>query len=54
MILQIHDELLISVADKDKEIVAKLAQEALESVVQWSVPLVATIRFGKNWDEVTK
>ncbi len=54
IILQIHDELLISVANDDKEIVSSLVKEALENVVQWKVPLVATIRFGITWDEVTK
>jgi len=54
MILQIHDELLISVPIDQKEITATLVKNALEHIVQWNVPLEVTIRWGNNWDEVTK
>lgn len=54
MVLQIHDELLISVDDAQKEEVEKLVKKTLESVVDWGVPLKVTTRFGKDWKEVTK
>ncbi|MFI5333030.1 MAG: DNA polymerase I [Candidatus Babeliales bacterium] len=54
IVLQIHDELLISVDDAQKERVAALIKKELESVVDWKTPLEVTTRFGKNWKEVTK
>jgi DNA polymerase I len=60
MLLQIHDELLISVPEKEREMVEPMVKEALESVVnqwsavKWDVPLVVTTRFGVNWKDVTK
>lgn len=54
MILQIHDELLISVPHDEQSATEKLVKELLEGVVHWKVPLVVTTRFGNNWDEVTK
>jgi len=54
MLLQIHDELLISVPEDEQKIVEPMVKQALESVVDWEVPLVVTTRFGANWKEVTK
>jgi DNA polymerase I len=60
MVLQIHDELLISVPQNELETVEPMVKEALESVVtewtsvKWDVPLVVTTRFGVNWKDVTK
>jgi len=54
ILLQIHDELLISVPKKQKAETEKVVKEALEGVVSWKVPLVVTIRFGSSWAAVTK
>lgn len=54
MILQIHDELLLNVPIHEQEKTASLVKNTLEQVVQWTVPLIVTIRFGDNWQEVTK
>ncbi len=54
MILQIHDELLISVPEHQKEQTQQVVKSVLENVVQWNVPLKVTTRFGNNWQEVTK
>jgi DNA polymerase I len=54
MLLQIHDELLISVPESEREIVEPMVKKALESVVDWEIPLVVTTRFGANWKDVTK
>lgn len=54
MVLQIHDELLITVPEQDIKIVEKLVIDVLQSSVDWSVPLVVTTRVGKNWAQVTK
>lgn len=52
MVLQIHDELLISVKEEVVDKVKELTKTALEKVVAWDVPLVVTIKEGINWKEV--
>jgi len=54
MLLQIHDELLISVPEHEIKEVEAIVKKELESVVDWQVPLIVTTRFGANWKEVTK
>lgn len=54
LLLQIHDELLISVGKDQAELAQRIALEVLEHVVNWNVPLSVTARFGSNWYEVTK
>ncbi len=54
ILLQIHDELLITVPEGQKQETEKLVLQTLEKVVDWNVPLVVTTRFGNNWQEVTK
>lgn len=54
MVLQIHDELLITAPEKHVDAAQQDVQKILESVVSWNVPLVVTTRTGKNWHEVTK
>lgn len=54
MILQIHDELLISVHKKDAAKVEQLTKKTLESIVDWNIPLVVMTRTGEDWKAVTK
>lgn len=54
LVLQIHDELLISVPKDQVALVEKAVKKILEEVVTWTVPLVVTTRVGSNWKEVTK
>ncbi len=54
IILQIHDELLISVPVAEVIMAQNLVKTILEKVVSWDVPLVVTTRIGDNWKEVTK
>jgi DNA polymerase-1 len=54
MLLQIHDELLLSVPTAEQETAAQLVKNVLESVVDWEIPLVVSTRFGANWGDVTK
>lgn len=51
VLLQIHDELLLEVAGHDKEKVEHTVKKALESVVDWNVPLVVETALGHNWRE---
>lgn len=54
LVLQIHDELLLSVPQDQQQETEQLVRETLENVVQWTIPLVVTTRFGRDWQEVTK
>jgi DNA polymerase-1 len=54
ILLQIHDELLVTCPDEQIAQTAKLLEKALVDVVKWDVPLQVSIRVGKNWKEVTK
>ncbi len=54
ILLQIHDELLITVPEKQAQSVEKLVKQELESVVDWTIPLVVTTRIGADWSQVSK
>jgi len=54
ILLQIHDELLVTCPDTEVETVKKLLKKSLESVVEFEIPLRVTLRSGKDWEEVTK
>lgn len=54
IVLQIHDELLITVPTDAVEKTEKFVTKTLESVVDWNVPLVVNTRHGKTWGDVTK
>jgi len=54
LVLQIHDELLISIAREQQKPAEQLVKKILSSVVAWKVPLEVTTRFGMNWKDVTK
>lgn len=51
VLLQVHDELVAEVVQEEKEDMAKLLKETMESVVSLSVPLLADVNEGKNWAE---
>lgn len=54
ILLQIHDELLISTSWEQQERVCNMVQSILERIVDWDVPLVVTTRIGNDWKEVSK
>jgi DNA polymerase-1 len=51
MMLQVHDELVFEVPERDVNKVAKLVREAMEGAASLSVPLKVDVKAGKNWDE---
>ena len=51
MILQVHDELVFEVPDKEIELMKRLVKEKMEGVVRLSVPIRVDMGVGKNWDE---
>lgn len=54
MLLQIHDELLVEVPAIKAVEAERIIKETLEGVTQWNVPLVASMRIGSTWQEVSK
>ena len=51
LMLQVHDELDLSIPKDEVEEISALVKEVMESVVKLSVPLVADVSTGKNWAE---
>jgi DNA polymerase-1 len=52
MLLQVHDELILEVVEKDAEAAAQLLKNAMEKVIELKVPLKVEVAIGNNWDEV--
>jgi len=51
MILQIHDELLFEIPEKERELFKEHIPKLMSSVMNLKVPLDVDIEFGKNWGE---
>jgi len=51
MLLQVHDELLFEVPDKEVKIMEKLVRQEMEKAVELIVPIKVDMGTGKNWAE---
>ncbi|HEV8717599.1 MAG TPA: DNA polymerase I, partial [Candidatus Binatia bacterium] len=51
MLLQVHDELLFEVPEKEVDQVKRLVRELMEGVMSLQVPLQVDLGTGKNWAE---
>ncbi len=51
VVMQVHDELVVEVLEKDVEALADLLRMEMESAATLKVPLVVDIGIGDNWDE---
>jgi len=51
MIIQVHDELVFEVLENEIDAIKKLVKDEMEGVMNLSVPIVAEIHTGKNWNE---
>jgi DNA polymerase-1 len=51
MLLQVHDELVFEVPERDLEKVGSFVSKAMSNVVKLSVPLTVDIATGNNWAE---
>lgn len=51
LLLQVHDELVFEVADKDVDATVQLVKTAMEQVIGLSLPLVAEVGIGDNWKD---
>lgn len=49
LILQVHDELILEVAEKDREKAEKLLKEEMEGAVRLAVPFTADVHSGHSW-----
>jgi DNA polymerase-1 len=54
LVLQIHDELLLECPNEELKTVEKIVKKEMESAVKWAIPLIVSIRTGKNWAKITK
>ena len=52
MILQVHDELVFEVPEKEIKKIAELVKETMEGAFDLDVPLVVELKSGKNWGEM--
>ncbi len=51
VVMQVHDELVVEVLEKDVEALADLLRMEMEQAASLEVPLVVDIGIGDNWDE---
>ncbi|HSW70482.1 MAG TPA: DNA polymerase I [Gammaproteobacteria bacterium] len=51
MIMQVHDELVVEVAEKELDRVLAAVKKQMTEVVSLTVPLTVSIGYGNNWDE---
>jgi DNA polymerase-1 len=51
VVMQVHDELVLEVLEKDVEAVADLLRMEMEQAATLKVPLLVDIGIGDNWDE---
>jgi DNA polymerase-1 len=51
MVMQVHDELVFEVAEKDVQALTELVHKDMESAAKLDVPLLVEVGVGDNWDE---
>lgn len=51
MVMQVHDELVFEVPDEELPWVREAVPRMMSAVAEWSVPLVAEVGVGANWEE---
>jgi DNA polymerase-1 len=52
ILLQIHDELIFEISQKDAETLSKRFSEVMENIVSLKVPLKTSINIGRRWSEL--
>ena len=50
LVMQVHDELVLEVVDSELELLKGLIPELMSGVAQLSVPLLAEVGVGVNWE----
>ena len=54
MTLQVHDELVLEVPETEVPAVSRIVRDVMEGVHELRVPLVADLKIGPNWLDMTK
>jgi DNA polymerase I len=49
LLMQVHDELLVEVPEREVEKVTEILKHEMETAVSLDVPLVADVGVGDNW-----
>lgn len=52
MLLQVHDELVFEVPEKDVQVVADFAKQTMASIREVGCPIVVDAKVGDNWEEM--
>lgn len=51
IMIQVHDELDLSVPEDEVDTVSKLVKDVMENVAELKVPLIVDVNYGKSWAE---
>ena len=51
MLLQVHDELVLEVADGERGAAEALVREEMGNAISLSVPLDVSVGVGRSWDD---
>lgn len=51
LILQVHDELIVECAERDKEQACAILRDCMENAVTLTVPLTVDLHWGRSWEE---
>ena len=51
LLLQVHDELVLEVAERDADAVATLVREEMGAAAELAVPLDVDVGMGRSWAE---
>jgi DNA polymerase-1 len=51
ILLQVHDELVLEVADGEQEAVETLVRREMGAAHDMSVPLEVSVGYGRSWDD---
>lgn len=54
MILQVHDELVFEVPEREIKKVAGFVKESMEKITELKVPIIAAVESGDNWGKMEK
>ena len=51
MLLQVHDELVLEIANGEREAVEALVRKEMGGAYQLDVPLDVSVGFGRSWND---
>ncbi len=49
--MQVHDELILETPEEELELILAQVPQRMAAIAKLSVPLVADIGFGSNWEQ---